>query len=304
MAKLVDIKSKIDETFKVKESGLDVQMSMFIPRVYDSINFDWRSYFDDDFTENLNGLMLKGGDEVNRVFLTSFPQPEILDRFIAEADEGDLFFTHHPINMLCGDPRGEFGAGWLPISPKHLNAMKAKKLSFYGCHGPMDYKRDLGTRSAMLQTLNAEPEKDFRFDGKGYHGFICRIEPMSSEELSNRLMSIYGLPYVDFAGKPKDTIRRIALLAGGADDLEAMEAAEFEGVDAYVAGEIFSRLNTAWGDENNPKMIDFSNRTSMSMIGLSHSCSEFLVMKVQMADWFSDNYGVATQLLPQDKWWI
>lgn len=305
MVKLATIKEKLDETFQVKENGLDPQMAMFIPRVYDPIGFDWKSYFDSDFVDNLNGLMLRGSDEVNKVYLTSFPQPEILDKFIAEAQEGDLFFTHHPIVMLCGDPKdNSFGAGWLPLSQEHLDAMKAKKLSFYGLHGPLDYKRDLGTRSSMMKTLDAVFEKDFHFDGKGYHGAICTIEPISSDALIEKLKVIYDLPYVDFAGQPKDRIERVAIVAGGADNLQAMQEAEEEGIDAYIAGEIFSRLNTEWGDENNPRMIDFNAKTSMAMIGLSHAGSEYLTMKVEMADWFKENFQVETELLPQDKWWM
>jgi putative NIF3 family GTP cyclohydrolase 1 type 2 len=305
MAKLATIKEKIDTTFQVKEIGLDPQMAMFIPRVYDPIDFDWKHYFDDDFVDNLNGLMLRGSEEVRKVYLASFPQPDILDKFIAEAQDGDLFFAHHPIVMLCGDPRGKkFSAGWVPLSRKHLDALKERKLSFYGLHGPLDYKRDLGTRSSMMKTLNAVFEKDFHFDGKGYHGAICSISPVSCDELVEKLKQIYGLPYVDLAGRRKDRIERVAIVAGGADNLQAMHEAEKEGLDAYIAGEIFSRLNTEWGDENNPRMIEFNKNTNMTMIGVSHAGSEYLTMKFEMEEWFKNNFSVETELLPQKTWWI
>jgi len=41
----------------------------------------------------------------------------------------------------------------------------------------------------------------------------------------------------------------------------------------------------------------------MSLIGVSHAASEFLVMKTQMSRWFAEHFSVKVALLPQQVWW-
>jgi putative NIF3 family GTP cyclohydrolase 1 type 2 len=74
--------------------------------VYDPIQYAWRENFEQEFNQLFNGLMIKGNEEVGRVFLAVFPTDDVLTRFICEGKPGDLLFMHHPLVMECGDPRG------------------------------------------------------------------------------------------------------------------------------------------------------------------------------------------------------
>lgn len=47
----------------------------------------------------------------------------------------------------------------------------------------------------------------------------------------------------------------------------------------------------------------FAATTSMSLIGVSHAASEFLVMKTQMVDWFTQNCDVKAMTIPYSHWW-
>ncbi|EEM09237.1 hypothetical protein bmyco0003_41130 [Bacillus pseudomycoides] len=49
--------------------------------------------------------------------------------------------------------------------------------------------------------------------------------------------------------------------------------------------------------------MDYVKETNMSLIGVSHSASEYLVKKTLMRDWFIENFDVDVVLLPQKKWW-
>jgi putative NIF3 family GTP cyclohydrolase 1 type 2 len=274
-----------------------------LPKVYAEQKTNWKSAFEPEFNEHLNGLMLKGALTVNHVYLSAFPSLDVLDAFFDQAQEGDLLFSHHPIYMNCGDPRGDFGSGWEALPEDYISQFKDKGLPFYSCHGPMDNNIELGTRSAIIEALEAKVERDFFFDGTGYHGAICRIGSISWAELHSKLKSIFSIPYLDISGKLRDKVEKVALIAGGGDNISFLKEAEEEDVDAYIAGEIFSRLDTNWGEENNPRVIEFEKQTSMMLVGLSHSASEFLTMKTQMSDWFKKNFDVETTLLEQEDWW-
>ena len=51
-------------------------------------------------------------------------------------------------------------------------------------------------------------------------------------------------------------------------------------------------------------MKNFIPNTSMSLIAVSHSASEYLVHKTLMKEWFEKKFNIQTVLLPQEKWWL
>ncbi|ACO30045.1 TPA: hypothetical protein QC443_002039 [Bacillus cereus] len=50
--------------------------------------------------------------------------------------------------------------------------------------------------------------------------------------------------------------------------------------------------------------MDYVNETNMSLIGVSHSASEYLVKETLMYEWFKENFEVDVTLVPQEKWWL
>jgi len=158
---------QLEQLFYLDQWEKDPAFSRFIPTVYEPIGFAWRDFFEQEFVQRFNGLMIRGSEEVSTVFLAVFPTEDVLDRFLSESSPGDLLFMHHPLVMECGDPRGPWGRGFLPIKQEHLEAIRAKELSVYTCHLPMDTSRPIGTTSAMAEALNARLIKPFWQAGNG-----------------------------------------------------------------------------------------------------------------------------------------
>ncbi|GAB6427698.1 hypothetical protein bcgnr5380_01020 [Bacillus cereus] len=50
--------------------------------------------------------------------------------------------------------------------------------------------------------------------------------------------------------------------------------------------------------------MDYVKETNMSLIGVSHSTSEYLVKETLMYKWFKENFEVDVTLVPQEKWWL
>jgi putative NIF3 family GTP cyclohydrolase 1 type 2 len=151
MVSLNEVITRLDNEFNIQSFGKDSAFSRFIPDVYEPIQFDWKSVFEKDFCELFNGLMIKGAPNIERVFLVVFPTDYVLERFIEESNEGDLLFMHHPLLMECGDPKGKWGRGFVPIKEKYINHITEKNLSVYTCHVPMDYHPCLGTSIAIAK---------------------------------------------------------------------------------------------------------------------------------------------------------
>lgn len=304
MEALERIKLDLDRLFQIEHYGKDSAMSRFVPAVYEPIGFDWAQAFEPKFSELFNGLMLRGQENVSTVFLAVFPTNEVLKAFIESAKPGDLLFMHHPLLMECGDPQGPWGRGFVPIEPSLLNELKQKELSVYTCHVPMDYNKELGTTAAICEALNATRVDDFYSDERGSVGAICELDEMPTDQLIKRCEEIFDLPYLDFEGLQHQNIKRIAIVAGCGDVVNVMKEAEEKGAQAYITGEIHCRVDNDYGRMRFEKMMDYVKTTTMSLIGVSHSASEYLVKKTQMKQWLLGNYDVQVELIPQHKWWL
>ncbi|XXM72485.1 Nif3-like dinuclear metal center hexameric protein [Lysinibacillus sphaericus] len=304
MEKLSHIVRQLDETFKIKNFGKDPAFSRYIPQVYEG-KVDWRKKFEPEFNEFFNGLMIKGSPEVKNIYLAVFPTIDVLERFIEKGESGDLLFMHHPLLMECGDPNGKWGRGFVPIGETLLDQIRSKGLSVYTCHIPMDYHETLGTSQAMAEALNVDITERFIHEEKhGYIGIIGDVHTIHSEELSEKLQRIFDIPYVDFEGQKK-VINKVAVVAGCGDKTHWMQLAEEKGADAYISGEIHCHIDNNYGRRRFAEVIEYADKTSMSLFGVSHSASEYLVKKTLMAPWFEENFDLeGIQLIPQRDWWL
>ena len=301
LSKLVNF---LDTFFKVSELAKDPAMSNFFPIVYQKTHINWQKIFESDFLKRFNGLMVKGADKIQTVFTASFPCDEILQKFISQSKEGDLLFLHHPIILECGDPKGSLGRGFLPINPLLLKKIITKKLSIYSCHAPLDYNKKISTNRAITESLQAKIVSEFLPYGNGYAGLIATINPISTRSLIIKLKQLFEIPYVDFAGKKLDRITKIGIVAGGGDEIEYSQTCRKRGAQAYITGEIFSRYQNDWGKQNTAKLQNYVKIIDISLIGVSHAASEFLVMKTQIPKWLKENFGLPVVPLSQSKWWL
>lgn len=304
MMLLDHIQSKLDSLFEIYKLNKDPAFSRFIPMVYDPIKFDWRNKFETAFTERFNGLMIKGSREVNSIFLAVFPTDDVINQFIQKASEGDLLFMHHPIPMECGDPRGDWGRGFIPVTVQLIDKLIEKKLSVYTCHAPLDYNRKVGTSDAIAEALEANIVDEFCEYGNGYAGLICDVPITNTKELIENLIDLFEIPYVDFEGIEHTDIRRIAIIAGCGDVVSDMKFAESKGAKAYITGEIHCHIDNDYGRHKYQIMKEYVQETQMSLIGLSHAASEFFVMKTQMKRWMNKEFDIDIKLLRQSKWWV
>jgi putative NIF3 family GTP cyclohydrolase 1 type 2 len=303
MERLDEVAARLDAFFRVRDCGRDPGFDGFVPEVYEEIGFDWRACFEPEFHELLNGLMLRGADDVGTVFCAAYPSAEVLDVFLRDGATGDLLFTHHPIDLRSGDPRGAWGRGFLPVDPATLRRLVERGLSLYVCHAPLDYHREVGTGVAIVEALDATPEAEFARYGAGFAGIVCRIVPRSTERLVAELLDVFGIPYADVDGARHDRIERVAIVPGGGDDLEMLREAEGLGAQAYVAGEIHSRADNDYIRALHARIAEYARTTPMSLIGVSHAASEHLVMERQMLPWLRAEFDVEARAVREPKWW-
>lgn len=246
--------------------------------------------------------MLKAGDEVEHVYLASFPTSKILDRIIHEGRKNSLLFIHHPIHLDAG------GEGFVPIDPSHIQVLLDLGVSVYACHAPMDCNIEIGTNTSIIQATELSDVELFDEYGLGYAGRIGNITPTRFDDLVDRVKSIFEIDEPKIGGTTDRSISKVAVVAGGADDVSIMKEAESLGADAYLCGEWHSRLessnpgNMEWSESNKKECFKYVADSSMAFIGVSHAASEYLVMERQMKPYFEE-LGLSTKCMKQDNWW-
>lgn len=303
MESLAKIVAALDEFFDVPRSGADPAFSRFLPGVYDATPRPWQSWTEPPFATHFNGLMLRGAAAIRTVFLAAFPSDEVLRAFLDRADPGDLLFVHHPIDLESGDPRGAWGRFFRPIADEIIDALRARQLSIYSCHAPLDYHPTLSTSGSIAAALGGTVTGQFFPYGRGHAGIIASVPPTSFGDLKGQLQRIFHVPYLDSAGAQPAAIERVAIVAGAGDRVEQMRHAEAVGADAYITGEIHSRIDTDYGHQKFADVEQFAASTRMALLGVSHAASEFLVMDREMQAWFKQRFAVATVPLAEDHWW-
>jgi len=303
LGELKAISAALDEFFDIAGSGTDPAFSRFLPAAYEADGREWRSWTDPAFSERFNGLMLRGDNQVSRVFLAAFPSDGVLEAVIARGTAGDLLFVHHPIDLESGDPHGRWGRFFRPIPENLVRELKDRRLSIYSCHAPLDYHVEVSTSRAISSALGGHVTGEFFPYGQGHAGVIARIPVTSPENLEATLRRIFDVPYLDVAGSRPPRIEKVAIVAGAGDRIEHMAEAEAAGAQAYITGEIHSRIDTEYGHSKFEAVERFAETSAMALLGVSHAASEFLVMKRDMRAWFSNRFAVETVLLPEQQWW-
>jgi putative NIF3 family GTP cyclohydrolase 1 type 2 len=303
MDPLSRIEQFLDAYFRVQDVPSDPAFSRFVPMVYDPIGFPWRDVFEPGIVRRCNGLMLRGRESVANVWCIAFPSEEVLAPILAQAHPGDLIFSHHPIDMRCGDPRGKPGVGFIPIAPRTLARLRDQELSFYACHVPLDIHPEISTSDAVVRVIGGRVVEQFLPYGPGYAGRMCDIPPTPLDDLIETCRQALTLPYVDRQGSTaKGVVSRIAVVASGAGDVAFYQEADRLGPDCLIAGEVTSRIDNEIGRRKQAEIAAYLPRTELAAVGLSHAGSEYLVMR-ELAPFLERQLGIPAEAVPEVHWW-
>ncbi len=305
MTDLNRLVAALDRLFRLDTAEPDGAMSRHLPRVYEEAGTDWRAFVEPQFAERFNGLVRRGAPEVGRVYGACFPSTEVLDAWLTTAGRGDLLVTHHPIDVRNGSPEGDVWAeGFVPIAPRHLEAITAGAHSLYSSHAPMDTSRQVGTAAAIVEALDGTVAGHFWPYGNGGHaGLVADIPPISSAALIHRSRTLFGVSTVEVEGRMHDALTRVAVVGGIGDHVDQMAIAESLGAQAYLTGELHVRIEGEYGRRKFAEVQTFAGSTGMTLLGVSHAASEHLVIETQLTRWLAWNAGVELRPLREPVWW-
>jgi len=277
-------------------------MSRWVPKVYAGIGYDYAAIFEPDFCQRCNGLMLRSGEVLREVYCAAFPTPGVIRELLTRASGDALLFLHHPVDLEVS------GVGFLPIPPDCLELLKARGVSIYACHAPMDCHDQIGTTAAIVQAFGVTVERSFAPYGRGFAGRIGVIDELSADALAGKGRRVFGVERTEIGGGRPAAISRVAIVAGGGDEVELFREAQRWGAQAFITGEWYTRTRPRdeegrrWAQANRAACRAYADSSQMAFLGFSHAASEYLVMRQQMASYF-EQQGLRVRCLAQSDWW-
>jgi hypothetical protein len=128
--------------------------------------------------------------------------------------------------------------------------------------------------------------------------------PERFADFSERVQVLCELPVlhveqIRFAGR---MVGRVAIVAGGGDDVDQMDEAQALGADTYLAGVWWTPHDGEWSDANRVAIREALPRWRMNLLSASHDGSELVVFRDRLLPLFGE-WGLETILLRQDDHW-
>lgn len=258
------------------------------------------------FDTTWNGLMLENAppnDEVDRVYLTVFPDQDILDTIIAREVErgaaGAMIFTHHPFDF------SERKSTFTPISTAQLEELREHHISLYSCHAPLDCHPEISTANALADALDLEDQARFAkyYGGNaGIHGKLD--DPITFQELAENLAEVCELTTLryDQIRHNAQPVHHIALVPGGGADPDIIQEAINLGADTFITGHWWLFGSSEYAANDREKCKDAIAPYRLNFLAAAHYSTELIVMRDQMPDWFKQ-HNVETVLMRQEDPW-
>ena len=223
--RLDELVARLDEYFRIADVRGDDWAPGFedcYPKPY------WREYVEPEYVNRWNGLMVSGAAEVERVATCVFPS----DAIVGGLESGTFLFSEHPLDFA------EF-TGFHPLARASFERMRARGISFYHAHAPLDMHPDVSPSRLIGTGLGLQKLEEYGPIADGIPGGACIIgeSDASLDDLAVRLQELLGeeIP-VEVVTRPREEAGRVAVVAGGGADVGLLEQSLARGCRTYVTG--------------------------------------------------------------------
>jgi putative NIF3 family GTP cyclohydrolase 1 type 2 len=268
--KLARLVADLDAYFRVPDVENDA-------RWYGDDEPYWRDFVESDWIERRNGLMVRGGDEVDQVATCVFPSVRIVDGLKPRT----LLFAEHPVDL-------EDEPGFLPLPRETFETMKARGISFYHVHGPLDQHPEVSPSRLIAVDLGLEELEEYFpiVDGIPGGAAVIGESGLTLDGLAARLGELLGpeVP-VRALSRPRQAAGRVAVVAGGGAQRVILDASLERGCQTYVTGNAVTRCRLDFVQEEVRSFLSRAEGAEVAVVDGTHYGTE-KPPQLAMVDWF------------------
>ena len=274
VVRLDDVRQALDAEFRVDLVSRDDWSEIFAsvyPEPY------WREHVEPGYEARWNGLMVRGGEEVERAVACVFPG----DRVIDELEPRTLLFSEHPVDFADRP-------GFLPLARASFEALRAKECSFYHVHAPLDQHPRISPSRLLAEGLGLEGLEEYLPIDDGLPGgaAIVGTSELTLEGLVARLRVFLGedIP-VHVVLRGHEHAGRVAVVGGGGADPETLHESLERGCDTFVTGNAGTYCELEFVQEVNRAFRRVAEEANVSVVDGTHYGTE-RPPQLAMLDWF------------------
>ncbi|HET7044728.1 MAG TPA: Nif3-like dinuclear metal center hexameric protein [Gaiellaceae bacterium] len=272
--RLDDVRQALDDEFRVDLVSQDDWGEIFANVYPDPY---WHDYVEPGYETRWNGLMVRGGAEVERVVTCVFPG----DGVIADLEPRTLLFSEHPVDFADR-------SGFLPLARSSFEALREKECSFYHVHAPLDQHPRISPSRLLAEGLGLEALEEYLPIDEGLPGgaAILGTSELSLEGLVARLRVFLGddVP-VHVVQRGHGHAGRVAVVAGGGADPEILRESLERGCDTFVSGNAGTYCELELVREVNRAFRRAAEEANVSVVDATHYGTE-RPPQLAMLDWF------------------
>lgn len=270
-----ELVAKLDEYFWIADVSNDASWG----ETYDFVGGPyWREYAEPTWVGRWNGLMVRGGEAVERVATCVFPSAEIVDGL----EPRTFLFSEHPVALE------DDVVGFEPLPRSTFETLREREISFYHAHAPLDHHPDVSPSRLCARGLGIEELDEYFPIADGIPGGAAVIGPSGEtvEGLRDRLASFLGegIP-VEIVRSPRDRAGRVAVAGGGGADRRLLEESLERGCETFVTGNAATRCRIGFVQDGVRAFLELADEEGVAVIDGTHYGTE-IPPQLAMAEWF------------------
>lgn len=245
-----------------------------------------QDYLSENFKKRSMGLVCDNSKLINKVYTAVFPTNEVMEKILAEGAEDALLFVHHPsIWDITKAPKV-----FSQMDKKLLKKFQEKRISIYNLHVPLDNFGKYSTSNTLAEALGISELQGFA----PYFGAMCgsfgKTKNKTVNELSKEFENAVGHKTSLYQyGNKTIKNQRVALIAGGGNDIEYLQQIADKGINTFVTG--ITAKNS-----HSQKAHDFAKEHKINVLGGTHYSTEMFAC-IAMCDYFK-KLGIESEFIP------
>lgn len=201
---------------------------------------EWQEYMgsvedflSENFKERSMGLVCDFAKNINKVYTAVFPSKNVMQKILDSGVSDAMLFVHHPAVWDITKAPEIFQQ----MDRNLLQKFKDRRISIYNLHVPLDNYWKYSTSKTLADALKIKPKEPFYSYFGGYAGVFGKTNIESVKELKKRFNEVIGHKVSLYNyGDDKIKNKKVAIVAGGGNDLDVLEEITRKGVNTFITG--------------------------------------------------------------------
>jgi len=228
-------------------------------------------FLSDNFKKRSMGLVCDFTEEINKVYTAVFPSEKVMKEVLKSDVENAMLFVHHPsIWDIRKAPEVFYQMG-----RNLLQQFKDRKISIYNLHVPLDNYGKYSTSVTLAEVLGIKIVRAFAPYFGALAGVFGKIDLVKVKDLRKRFEKAVGHE-ISLYNYGDNEIKdgKVAIIAGGGNEVDMLKEIANEGVNTFVAGVTLK-------NDHSEKAHAFAEKNKINILGGTHySTEKFACMKL------------------------